>query len=166
MGCGTLSALLYERCHAAGDLVIKGEHTVNVAGLLTAAADRFGPPEVIWCDRWRLGELREAAQIAALPFCRVVPRGQGFKDGAADLRSFKRAALDGRVTPAPSLLMVSAMAEARSVSDPAGNSKLAKGSQGGRRALARDDAVAASLLAVAAGEAMPRPSTGAFYGVA
>ena len=35
------------------------------------------------------------------------------------------------------------MAEARVVRDTAGNEKLAKGSQSGRRALARDDAAAA-----------------------
>ena len=46
--------------------------------------------------------------------------------------------------------MQSAMAEARTVSYPVGNSKLAKRSQGGRRARVRDDA-AAAILAVAAG---------------
>ena len=34
------------------------------------------------------------------------------------------------------------------LSDPAGNSKLAKGSEGGRRLRARDDAAAAAILAV------------------
>ena len=37
------------------------------------------------------------------------------------------------------------------VTDPAGNSKLAKATQGGRRVRARDDAAAAAILAVAAG---------------
>lgn len=39
----------------------------------------------------------------------------------------------------------------RAVTAPAGNSKLAKGSQGGRRLRAKDDALAAAILAVAAG---------------
>ena len=43
------------------------------------------------------------------------------------------------------------MAEARTVSDPAGNAKLAKASQGGRRLRARDDAACAAILAVAEG---------------
>ena len=51
---------------------------------------------------------------------------------------------------APCLLRY-AMGEARVTTDPAGNSKLAKSSEGGRRARARDDAAAASILAVAAG---------------
>ena len=50
-----------------------------------------------------------------------------------------------------SLLIRSALAEARTLSDPAGNVKLAKGSQGGRRQAARDDAAAAMILAVARG---------------
>ena len=37
------------------------------------------------------------------------------------------------------------------ISDPAGNEKLAKGGQGGRRIKARDDALAAAILAVSAG---------------
>ena len=41
-----------------------------------------------------------------------------------DVRAFRRACADGRVTPAPSLLQRSAIAEARTISDPAGNAKL------------------------------------------
>ena len=59
--------------------------------------------------------------------------------------------LTGRVVAARSLLLTAAMAEARVVSDPAGNSKLAKSTQGGRRRSARDDAAAAAILAVAVG---------------
>ena len=51
--------------------------------------------------------------------------------------------------------MRSAMAEARTISDPAGNQKMSKGSEGGRRSRARDDAAAASVLAVAAGVRWP-----------
>ena len=47
------------------------------------------------------------------------------------------------------------MREARTVSDPAGNAKLSKGSQGGRRFRAKDDAAAAAVLAVAAGVRLP-----------
>ena len=39
----------------------------------------------------------------------------GFKDGAEDVRGFRRACADGRVTPVTSLLLRSAMAEARTV---------------------------------------------------
>ena len=68
----------------------------------------------------------------------------GYRDGAEDVRAFRRAAMDGHVTPVKSLLLRSSMAEARTrasrvlaeartVSDPSGNAKLAKGGEGGRR---------------------------------
>lgn len=75
----------------------------------------------------------------------------GFRDGAEDVRTFRRACLEDRVTPVRSLLLTAAMSEARVVSDPAGNQKLSKGNEGGRRQLARDDAAAAAILAVSLG---------------
>ena len=55
------------------------------------------------------------------------------------------------MSQSPSLLLRSAMAEARTMSDQAGNSKICKGSGGGRRMRAKDDAAAAAILAVSAG---------------
>ena len=72
-------------------------------------------------------------------------------DGGADVRDFRRAMVEGRVRPVPSLLLAAAMSEARTVGDPAGNWKLAKSTQGGRRRRAKDDAAAAAILAVAVG---------------
>ena len=90
-----------------------------------------------------------------------VTRGQGFKDGSEDVRGFVAGCLDGKVRPAKSLLLRSAMAEARTVSDPAGNRKLSRKGEGGRRQLARDDAAAAAILAVAEGiRATTGPSAG------
>ena len=82
----------------------------------------------------------------------IIIRGQGFKDGGEDVRDFRKAILDGHVRAPVSLLLRSALSEARVMSDPAGNSKLAKSTQGGRRGLARDDACAASILAIAEGQ--------------
>ena len=91
----------------------------------------------------------------------------GYKDGAADVRAFRRACLEGRVVPIKSLILTSAMSEARVIMDPAGNAKLAKGSEGGRRLRARDDAVAAAILAVATGtRRAARPPQGVYLGVA
>ena len=143
---------LYERLADRGELVTCGARVVDVGGLLALALDRFGAPDVLVADRWREGELRDAADNAGLPPAAVVTRGQGFKDGGEDVRLFRRAAIDGSIRTPVSMLMRAAMAEAVTVSDPAGNSKLAKGSQGGRRQAAKDDAVAAAILAVAEGE--------------
>ena len=92
-------------------------------------------------------------------------RGQGFKDGAEDVRAFRRGCAEGRVTPAPGLLLAHAMSEARTISDPAMNAKLAKGTEGHRRHRARDDAAAAAILAVAAGLRRARRSPAGFGGV-
>ena len=142
---------LYGRMAERGELLQAGEYTSDVRALLGEVLQRWGRPTVIASDRWRDGDLREALQLAAFPFTALTLRGMGWRDGAEDVRAFQRAALDGRLSPVRSLLLRSAMADARTVSDPAGNAKLAKGSAGGRRLRARDDAAAATILAVAEG---------------
>ncbi|MCE2494033.1 MAG: terminase [Alphaproteobacteria bacterium] len=153
---------LYVECERRGELVTLGQRTVPVEALFALAMARFGRPSRVVADRWREAELRDALDAARVPTAAVEVRGQGFKDGGEDVRDFRRACLEGRVTPVPSLLLRSALAEARTVSDPAGNAKLAKSTQGGRRLRARDDAAAAAILAVAAGSRVaglqpPRP---------
>ena len=151
---------LYRECARRGELLTLGGRSVDIPALLRAALDRFGRPARVVADRWREAELRDALDRAGVPPAALEVRGMRFQDGAADVRAFRRACADKKATPAPSLLLRSAMAEARTISDPAGNAKLSKGSQGGRRLRARDDAAAAAILAVAAGvrqPARPRP---------
>ena len=145
---------LYVECARRGELLLLGQRSVDISALLHAALDRFGRPSQVVADRWREAELRDALDAAGVPPAAYSSRGMGFRDGAEDVRAFRRACADGRVTPVPSLLLRSAMSEARTVSDPAGNAKLSKGSQGGRRLRARDDA-AAAILAVSAGVRQP-----------
>ena len=79
--------------------------------------------------------------------------------------TFRRACLEGRVTPLRSLILTSAVGEARTMVDAAGNAKLAKATEGGRRARARDDAVAAAILAVSLGSRRAaRPTSGIYLG--
>ena len=124
---------------------------MDVRELLEVALARFGRPSAVVADRWREAELRDGLHAAGVPVVALTLRGMGYRDGGKDVRAFRKACLQGRVTPLPSLLLRSAMAEARTVSDPAGNAKLSKGSQGGRRLRARDDAAAAAILAVGVG---------------
>ncbi len=155
-GCGNL----YVTCAQRGELIQSGTNAVDVSALLAESLRRFGRPIRIVSDRWRDAELKDALIASDVPFTALELRGQGFKDGGEDVRAFRRAVADGRVTPVPSLLLRSAMSEARTVADPAGNSKLSKNTQGGRRLRARDDAAAAAILAVSAGvrqPARPRP---------
>ena len=142
----------YVQMHGRGELVIAGERVSSIAGMLDECLKRWGKPSAIVCDRWREQELRQELSKARFPSgAAVITRGQGFKDGAEDVRDFRTAILDGHVRVGVSLLLRSAISEARVVSDAAGNSKLAKKSEGGRRSGARDDAAAASILAIAEG---------------
>ena len=146
---------LYSECARRGELLTLGQRSVAIPRLLQAALERFGRPSRVVADRWREAELRDALEAAGVPLADLEFRGMGFRDGAEDVRGFRKACADRLVMPLPSLLLRSAMAEARTVSDPAGNAKLSKGSQGGRRVRARDDAAAAAILAVAAGVRNP-----------
>ena len=143
---------LYQTMERRGELVIAGQRVSDVGGMLGIAAERWGYPSLITADRWREAELREKLESARFPVTTLESRGMGYRDGGEDVRLFRAACLAEDVRPVPSLLLRSAMAEARVTTDPAGNSKLAKGAEGGRRRHARDDAAAAAVLAVAAGQ--------------
>ena len=142
---------LYRQCNDRGELIQTGGKAVALGPLFAEALSRFGQPSAIAADRWRAAEAKDALRDGGVPPCEFFQRGQGFKDGGEDVRIFRRACAEGKVRPTPSLLLRSAMSEARTVSDAAGNSKLCKGSQGGRRGLSRDDAAAAAILAVSVG---------------
>ena len=141
---------LYTRAAALGELHTGGDEISDVEALLTLAFEYWGQPAKIVCDDWRKAELRQSLRAASFPNIPVELRRMGWKDGAQDLKSFRDSALDGKIFPAPSLLMRSALAEARTLLDPAGNEKLTKAG-GGRRRQARDDVLAASVLAVSGG---------------
>ena len=142
---------LYVQMMHRGELVVTGGEATDIGEFLDLARERFGLPSAIAADRWRAAELRDILKRSRFPVCPFHERGQGFKDGGEDVREFRRACIEGRVIPAPSLLLTAAMGEARTVGDPAGNAKLAKSTQGGRRKRAKDDAAAAAILAVAIG---------------
>ena len=149
--CWPASGIVGALIETVSQLVTTGGEATCIETLIRIAWERFGPPAALAADRWKHAELRDILKRVRLPVCPFETRGQGFKDGGEDVRAFRRACLEGKVTPASSLLLTAAMAEARVVGDPAGNQKLAKSSQGGRRRRARDDAAAAAILAVALG---------------
>lgn len=152
----------YERMSERGELIVAGQYVADVGALLSECLDRWGTPRVIVADRYRKAELRQCLASIAFPSAGFVDRGQGFRDGGQDTRSFRQAVGRGEVKPLRSLLLRSAMSEARVVTDAAGNAKLAGLTQGGRRRRARDDAAAAAILAVAVGSrTRGRPGGGA-----
>ena len=142
---------LYQRMADRDELLQAGRYVADLRALLVETLERWGRPQAIVVDRWREAELREHVEALRFPRRLLVVRGMGYKDGSEDVRGFRAAVLGGHVRPSESLLLTAALAEARVATDPAGNAKLAKGSEAGRRQLARDDAAAAALLAVGYG---------------
>ena len=156
-GLGDGVGALYAKMHARRELIVAGRRVSDVGALLREALTRWGTPGVIVADRWREAELREHLERVSFPLTGLSVRGQGYRDGGEDVRLFRKGVLAGKVAPTKSLLLRAALLEARTVGDPAGNHKLSKRTEGGRRANARDDAAAAAILAVA--EGMRRSTT-------
>ena len=142
---------LYADLFESGDLIISAGRTVNLGQLLREAYRRYGRPGVIVCDRFRQAELLDAVNSSGIKPMAIVYRGFGWRDGSEDIRAFRRALLDGEIQAPKSLLLRSALNEARTIADLSGNEKLAKGSEGGRRSRARDDVVSALVIAVGEG---------------
>lgn len=150
---------LYELMHARGELMQGGVGHADLQYLVRESLERWGRPVAIVADRWRLSDLEQALDLGGMPRAALSLRGFGYKDGSEDVRFFRRAALSGRLVPKKSLLLRAAMSQARTVSDVSGNHKLAKASEGGRKQNNRDDAAAASILAVSAGMRNWKPHT-------
>ena len=142
---------VYETMRAAGELVQLGGRVVPVGPFLAEAVRRYGRPQALAADRWRAGELADGVRGERLRLPEPTWRGQGWRDGATDVRAFREAVLEGRVAAPVSLAMRAAFAEARVVVDSAANEKLAKAGEGTRRRRGRDDLAAAIILAVAEG---------------
>ena len=151
---------LYVAMHKAGELLPQaGRRVPDYGQFLGEVLGRWGPPSVIVCDRYREGELRDALDSARMPPGRpVIARGGGWRDGGEDLRRFVRMVMERQVSAPVSLLLRSAIGEARTLADPGGNLKLAKNSQSGRRLRARDDIAAAAILAIAEADRRGVPS--------
>ena len=136
---------LYSRMADRGELDRRpAGRLCDIAALLRAAWERYGAPVAIAADRWRVKELADILNRIGLPRCPLHERGQGYKDGGEDVRDFRRAMVEGKVRPAPSLLLTAAMGEARDHRRPEPEIwKLAKSTQGGRRRRrAKDDSAA------------------------
>ena len=143
---------LYLRMAERGELMLSGTHAVELPEVLAMLRRQWGRPTAIVADKWRADLLREALARARIEVCPLVLRAQGYRDGSQDLEAFRGACMADEVHPVPSLLLRAAMHEARVSVNSGGHSKLAKSTQGGRRSKARDDSIAAAILAVAEGK--------------
>lgn len=130
-----------------GELSTLGDKTVPVAPWLSEIAGHVEGENIaaLVCDRFKQAEIAEAIERAGIR-APITWRGMGYRDGSEDIDRFRRAAYDGKVKTAPSLLLRSAFADAVVLRDPANNMKLAKA-----RSTGRIDPAAATVLAVAEG---------------
>ena len=130
-----------------GELLTYGANVVPVHQFINAMLAKLGgyPVAALCCDRFRQSELVEALGKTAM---RIIPtwRGQGWAQSGEDTERFRQFVFDQRVRARPSLLLRSALADAVVLVDPTGSAKIAKA-----RSLARVDAAAAAVLAVAEG---------------
>ena len=108
-----------------------------------AALSAWGPPEVILCDRFRLGELQDA--VGNVP---LSPRVARWSEAASDIRALRRLAADGPLACAESsrALITASLSAAMVVNDDQGNTRLKKGTNN----QARDDVAAALVLSAGA----------------
>lgn len=144
----------YARLVQDGTLMLASGLRVPPAGLLVdAIRQRFGQPDHIVCDRFRLDDLRDTS-----PPCQVVPRVTRWSEAAADIRALRRMAQDGPLSVETSSrsMLAASLAAARVKNDESGNVRMVKR---GTNNEARDDVAAALALAAGAVERMPELST-------
>ena len=104
---------LYEQMAERDELFQAGRRVSDIPALIAESLRRWGRPAAIACDRWRLAELKQHLEAASFPLAEVIERGQGFKDGGADVRDFRKAVLGNQVRPTKSLLLRAALSEAQ-----------------------------------------------------
>ena len=142
----------YRTLVAGGALrVADGLRVQPPAELLRVVRAAWGPPDVIFCDRFRLPELQDAVNGTT-----VVPRVARWSEASEDIRALRKAALDGPLAVAPESrsLIAASLSAAMVKNDDQGSCRLAKR---GTNNQARDDVAAALVLAVGALSRAPKP---------
>ena len=150
----------YTSLHAAGALMVDPGRRVPLVGVLVDVALERWQPEVIICDRFRLGELQDA--IAGR--CPVVPRVARWSESSADIRALRRGAADGPLAVAPDSrdLLQASLSVASVKTDDQGGTRMVKRDSNNT---ARDDIAAAWVLAAGLVDRMPQAPAGARYRV-
>ncbi len=151
----------YQRLVDAGVLLIaKGLRVQPPAQLLGAARERWGTPDVITADRFRIGELRDCVNGST-----VVPRVSRWSESSEDIRALRRYAKDGplAIERGSRALIAASLSVAMVKSDDAGNVRLLKK---GTNNTGRDDVAAALVLGAGLLSRKPRQSSGVYHGAA
>ena len=142
----------YRKLAESGALrVADGLRVQPPAALYAAVRDAWGAPEVVFCDRFRLGELQDA--INGTP---IMPRIARWSEASEDIRATRKAAKDGPLAVAESSrpLLTASLAAAMVKTDDQGSVRLQKR---GTNNTGRDDVAAALVLACGALSRAPKP---------
>ena len=135
---------VYQVLRETGALrVAEGLRVQPPTELHRAALSAWGSPEVILCDRFRLGELQDV--VGNVP---LAPRVARWSEAASDIRALRKLAADGPLACAESsrALITASLSAAMVVNDDQGNTRLKKGTNN----QARDDVAAALVLSAGA----------------
>ena len=79
---------LYQQMARRGELVTGGQYEPDIGVFLTEAWERWGIPQRVVVDTWRLGLIKQTLSQLRYPLSRVLVRRWGPYDGSADVRSF------------------------------------------------------------------------------
>lgn len=98
-------------------------------------------------DRWRIDDLKADLSDMGLDELPLEPYGQGFKDMAPAVEQFAECALTGRLRHGDNPVLTACVANAITVSDPAGNMKIDK-EKSNKAALLRIDGAVTLAMAL------------------
>ena len=146
---------LYQEMYDTGELITCYGRAVDIDLILLEVRRRWGDNITqIVADRFAANALFDALNRTGYSPDRTkfVQTGLGYREGGPAVIATQRAIWKRKLQVTKSLLFRAALAETRLIFDPAGNCKLAKNCDGGRRLRGRDDPILAATLAIHHGE--------------
>ena len=145
----------YTRLRDAGVLTTDGDRRVPRAETLLKMAIAWNPAGII-CDRFRLGELQDAAAAMGMRIP-IEPRVSRWSEASEDIRALRKMALDGplSVEPRSRALLEASLSVAMVKNDDQGSFRLVKKDPYNNSS--RDDVAAALALAAGAVSRWPKP---------
>ena len=142
----------YDKLVKTGRLIVaEGLRVPLPSTLLETIYARWGTPEAVLCDRFRLAELADCR----LP-CPLSPRQSRWSEASADIRALRKMAKDGplSIEEDSRAIILHSLTNSLVKNDDQGSCRLVKAD--GTNNKSRDDVSAALILAAGARERAPK----------
>ena len=142
----------YQKLVQSGRLVVAvGLRVPDPASIVQGIYERWGPPQVVIADRFRLAELMDCS----LP-CPLIARTSRWSEAAADIRALRKMAKDGpmSIEKDSQALILHSLTNSMVKNDEQGSCRLVKADAHNNKS--RDDVSAALVLAAGAVERAPK----------